>query len=84
MRRDLPDLPVLQEVAAPVAQYWEHVRAVLDRGWNVRGRRQKRLRAAVGHAVEFETWRSLVRREGLDDAEAAEAMVQLARALCGR
>ena len=81
VRRDLPDLPVLQEVAAPVAQYWEHVRAVLYRGWNVRGRRQKRLRAAVGHAVEFETWRSLVRREGLDDAEAADVMVQLVRGL---
>ena len=81
VRRDLPDLPVLQEVAAPVAQYWELVRAVLDRGWSARGRRRKLLRAAVGHAVEFETWRSLVRREGLDDAEAAEAMVQLVRGL---
>ena len=81
VRRDLPDLPVLQEVAAPAAQYWELVRAVLDRGWNVRGRRRKLLRAAVRHAVEFETWRSLVRREGLDDAEAADVMVQLVRGL---
>ena len=81
VRRDLPDLPVLQEVAAPAAQYWELVSAVLDRGWNVRGRRRKLLRAAVGHAVEFETWRSLVRREGLDDAEAADVMVQLVRGL---
>ena len=81
VRRDLPDLPVLQEFAAPAAQYWELVRAVLDRGWNVRGRRRELLRAAVGHAVEFETWRSLARREGLDDAEAADVMVQLVRGL---
>ncbi len=36
--------------------------------------RRKRTRAAAGHAVAFETWRSLVRREGLSNAEAATAM----------
>ena len=35
----------------------------------------------IGHAVEFETWRSLTRREGLDDADAVELMVSLARAV---
>ena len=42
---------------------------------------RKRLRAVVGHAIEFETWRSLTRRQGLDDVEAVEAMVKLARAI---
>jgi AcrR family transcriptional regulator len=38
----------------------------------------RRLRAAViGHAVQFETWRSLA-AEGLSDVEAAELMVRLA------
>ena len=32
-------------------------------------------RAAVGHALAFETWRSLVRREGLTNARAVRAMV---------
>jgi AcrR family transcriptional regulator len=36
--------------------------------------RRKLVRAAAGHAVAFETWRSLVRREGLSNAEAARAM----------
>jgi hypothetical protein len=31
--------------------------------------------AAIGHAVGFETWRSLA-REGLTDEEAAELMVR--------
>jgi hypothetical protein len=39
------------------------------------------LRAVIGHAVTFETWRSLVRQQGLEDAEAAELMVRLARAV---
>ena len=79
IRRDLPDLPAAQEVAAPVAAYWGTVRSVLESGWNVRGPRRKNLRAVIGHAVEFETWRSLVRGQGLDDDAAAELMVRLAR-----
>jgi len=83
VRRDLPELPVLQEVAAPVRQYWEAVLMVLDSGWKARGHRRKLVRAVIGHAVEFETWRSLVRHQGLEDGEAAEIMVCLARAACG-
>jgi hypothetical protein len=30
--------------------------------------------------LRFDTWRSLVRREGLDDASAAELMIDLVRA----
>lgn len=81
VRRDLPELPTLQEVAAPFAQYWEAARIVLDRGWKTRGRRRKLTRAVIGHAVEFETWRSLAREQGLDDVEATEMMVSLARAV---
>jgi hypothetical protein len=54
---------------------------VLDRGWNARGHKRTLLRAAIGHAVEFDTWRSLIRHEGLDDSEAVELMVSLARAV---
>ena len=79
--RDLPDSPVLQEVAAPFVQYWETVREVLGRGWQTRGHRRNLLRAVIGHALEFETWRSLTRRQGLTDEEAVEAMARLARAV---
>jgi AcrR family transcriptional regulator len=43
--------------------------------------RRKAVRAAVGHALEFETWRSLVRTQGLSNRAAAEAMARLAEAL---
>jgi hypothetical protein len=39
-----------------------------------------RLAAAIGHALRFDTWRSLAHVEGLDDAEAADLMVAFARA----
>ena len=40
--------------------------------------RRKSVRAAIGHALEFETWRSLVRRQGLSRAQAVDAMARLA------
>lgn len=36
--------------------------------------RRKLVRAAIGHALDFETWRSLVRRQGLSQAQAVDAM----------
>jgi AcrR family transcriptional regulator len=78
--RDLPDSPTLREVAAPLLEYWKSVREILDRGWRVHGSQRTILRAVIGHALAFETWRSLT-REGLDDKGAARAMVALARAV---
>lgn len=45
----------------------------IARGWP----RRKRVRAAIGHALELETWRSLVRRQGFSAAQAVEAMARL-------
>ena len=81
VRRDLPQVPALQEIAAARAPYLNAVRIALERGWKARGRRRTLLRAVIGHAVEFETWRSLTRHQGLEDTEAVEAMVSLARAV---
>ena len=77
--RDLPDSSALQETAEPFLHYWETVRLTLERGWTTRGHRRELARAVIGHAVEFETWRSLARRQGLDDLAAADLMVELAR-----
>jgi hypothetical protein len=35
------------------------------------------VRAAIGHVLEFETWRSLVRRQELSLKQAVEAMTRL-------
>ncbi|MDX6485418.1 MAG: hypothetical protein QOF43_571 [Gaiellaceae bacterium] len=79
--RDLSESAALQEVAKPFLEYWRTVRDVLERGWQVRGRKQTLLRAAIGLAVDFETWRSLTEREGLGDDQAAEVMVSLVRSM---
>jgi hypothetical protein len=46
-------------------------RTTLGCGWP----RRKAVRAAIGHALEFETWRSLVRRNGLTQTQAVDAML---------
>ena len=43
-------------------------------------RPRRAARAAIGHALEFETWRSLVRGQGLSRKAAVELMSKLARA----
>jgi AcrR family transcriptional regulator len=45
----------------------------LARGWP----RRKPVRGTIGHVLEFETWRSLVRRQGLSLKQAVEAMLRL-------
>ena len=45
------------------------------------GRRGRRVRAVVGHAVSFWTWRSLVVENGLSNREAVDAMTALALAV---
>ncbi len=79
--RDAPMKPVLREVAAPRIQHWERMRDILAVGWGTRGKRRKLLLAALGHALDFQTWRSLVRQQGLDDERAVEVMVRMVRCL---
>jgi AcrR family transcriptional regulator len=58
------------------------VRRRIDRTLELRDRlsagwpRRKAVRAAIGHALELETWQSLVRREGLTQKQAVDAMVR--------
>lgn len=60
---------VLGEFAGQLADFADAV----ARGWP----RRKLVRAAIGHALEFETWRSLVRRQGLSRSQAVGAMTGL-------
>ena len=78
--RDAVGLPALAVVMAPRDAMLAGVREDLLAAWPVGDRARTRLAAAIAHALRFDTWRSLARVEGLEDAEAAELMVDLARA----
>ena len=69
------------EVTVPYLRHWDRARYVLVTGWGAEDQRLKVLLAALGHALEFWTWRSLVHERGLTDEEAIELMVGMVRSL---
>ena len=78
---DVRGVPILREVLAPMFAYWACVREVLAEGWPATAERRTLVTAAVGHAIGFRTWQSLVREQELTDDQAIEAMVAMVRCL---
>jgi AcrR family transcriptional regulator len=78
----LRDADLIPAVRTDMTRYAEHLTTVADQLATDLGR-SSTLRAAVGHALAFETWRSLVRREGLTTAAALDAMLALVDLLGG-
>jgi AcrR family transcriptional regulator len=76
--RDLDVVEAVQRQFAPFLDYMEAAHATLMVGRRERGRAAQRVRAAVGHALAFTTWRSLVREQGCTAEAAVEMMCRLA------
>jgi AcrR family transcriptional regulator len=75
--RDASVVPATAEALGKTTAVFEAFSDAVARGWP----RRKAVRAAIGHALEFETWRSLVGRQGLSRAQAVDAMVSLVASL---
>jgi len=75
--RDETTTPLVQERFADFRGYLDAARDTLMTGRSLRGAARRRTQAALGHAIAFSTWKSLVREQRLDDSDAAA----LARAL---
>jgi len=71
--RDASVVPANAEVLAEMTAGFAALSDALSQGRP----RRKSVRAAIGHALEFETWRSLVRRQGLSPTQAVDAMARL-------
>ena len=80
VQRDAPVMPLVAEMNAYRVRQLEEIRDLVLRAWPARGRARARLRRAIGHALEFRTWQSLVRRHGCSTDEAVELMLAFARA----
>jgi AcrR family transcriptional regulator len=78
MLRDEQTMPLVRERFAAFHQFLVMMRDVLMQGRRVRGAARRRVQAALGHAVEFNTWRSLAVEQGLGEADAAALMCALA------
>jgi AcrR family transcriptional regulator len=76
------DAELVPAVRADMTRYADGLTTIADRlAADLGG--SSTVRAAVGHALAFETWRSLVRREGLTTAGAVGAMLALVEQLSG-
>jgi len=72
--RDASVVPANAEALGEMTADFSSLVDEISRGWP----RRKSVKAAIGHAFEFETWRSLVRRQGLSRTQAVDAMARLA------
>jgi AcrR family transcriptional regulator len=78
--RDEMMVPLVRERFAAFRGYFVGARDALMAGRGLRGVARRRTRAALGHAIAFSTWNSLVREQGLTDAEAATLLGALVAA----
>jgi hypothetical protein len=78
--RDVALVPALRPSIEGFQGWLDAAANAILRGQPQRGPRGRRQRAAVGHALTFETWRSLAIHQGLPRAETIELMVALADA----
>ena len=66
------------EVMEPYHAHWQRATEVLLQPWRARGRRRTLLRAGIALALSFDTWRQLVREQGLSEEQAIELALRLA------
>ena len=71
--RDAEVSEVVSSALAPFYDYIDHAVEILANGWP----NPARSRAAIGLALSFHTWRTLVRGQGLDRGAAVDLMVDL-------
>jgi hypothetical protein len=75
--RDESVSPLVRKHLQPYHEFLAFIREPLLAGRGLRGRARRRTEAAIGHALSFETWKSLARDGGLSDDEAATLMTSL-------
>jgi AcrR family transcriptional regulator len=79
--RDAPSDPVLRENNVFLFRHWEAMRDTIADAFGASGERREALLAAIALALDLQTWRTLVRGQGLDDDRAVELMVGMVRCL---
>jgi hypothetical protein len=78
--RDAETMPIIDEIQRNGRlAYLSAVEDTLATGWGVRGRAARRLRAAIGLALDFLAWRGLHER-GLERADTVAVMAAAVRA----
>jgi AcrR family transcriptional regulator len=78
--RDEEAMPTVARMFRGYRDYIDAALEILMAGRGLRGKSRVRVRAAIGHALAFTTWRSLACEQELDDPAAAELACRLVAA----
>jgi AcrR family transcriptional regulator len=70
-----------QESMVMLYQHWQGMQDTIAEAFGASGERREELRGAVALALDFQTWRTLVRGQGLDVYRAVGLMVGMVRCL---
>jgi AcrR family transcriptional regulator len=82
--RDVDLVPALRPSMEAFGGWLDAAADALVSGRPERGARRRRLRAALGHALAFETWRSVASHQAMSRSETIELMEALAAAAARR
>lgn len=79
--RDQATMPIVNQMLGGYRDYLSAARGSVLSGSRERGGARSRVRAAIGHALAFATWRSLTWEQGLNDEQAADLMCRMVASL---
>ena len=71
------------EIMTPIVAHWERMTETLAGGWESPGGPTQPLLGAIGLSLDFQTWRTMTRQQGLSDEQAIELMVGMVRCAAG-
>ena len=78
--RDVELVDAIRPSLVPMESYLAEAGEILAAGWGARGKRRRLLAAALRHAVDFQTWRSLAAGNQITRTEAVELVIALVEA----
>jgi AcrR family transcriptional regulator len=74
----LRDNPDVREIMRPIVEHWERMQRVLAMGWEIHNdQAQPLLFGAIGLALDFQCWWTMVRKQGMSDEQAVELMARM-------
>lgn len=76
----LKDDPDVREIMRPIVEHWERMQRALAIGWEIhKSHTPPLLQGAIGLALDFQNWRTMVRKQGMTDEQAVELMARMVR-----
>jgi AcrR family transcriptional regulator len=76
----LKDDPDVREIMRPIGEHWERMQRALAIGWETHDRHTPPLLlGAIGLALDFQSWRTMVRKQDMTDEQAVELMARMVR-----